>query len=95
MTEYKLETPGFDARYAQQNQTKHCYQSYMDYHKCVDLKGDSFTPCKTFFKTYSSLCPTSWTEEWDDQREKGIFPGDLSVDQYRQDLKEETADSKS
>lgn len=68
MSEIKLSTPGFDARFPQQNQTKHCFQSYLDYHKCVALKGEEFAPCQVFLKTMNSLCPTSWLEEWDDQR---------------------------
>ncbi|KAG7730058.1 hypothetical protein KL933_001138 [Ogataea haglerorum] len=81
--QYKLQTPGFDARFPQQNQTKHCYQSYLDYHKCVALKGEDFAPCKVFLSTFQSLCPTSWVDEWDEQRANGTFPGDLSVDKFQ------------
>ncbi|KAF6006673.1 Cytochrome c oxidase subunit 6B [Brettanomyces bruxellensis] len=88
MTEYKLQTPGFDARFPQQNQTKHCYQSYLDYHKCVALKGSDFEPCKVFWHTFQSLCPHDWVENWDDEREKGIFPGDLSIDQFKDKTEE-------
>ena len=87
-TEYKLQTPGFDARFPQQNQTKHCYQSYLDYHKCVALKGSDFEPCKVFWHTFQSLCPHDWVENWDDEREKGIFPGDLSIDQFKDKTEE-------
>jgi len=27
-----------------------------------------------FFLAYRSLCPSSWCERWDDQRENGNFP---------------------
>ncbi|ODV93017.1 hypothetical protein PACTADRAFT_52206, partial [Pachysolen tannophilus NRRL Y-2460] len=73
----ELKTVGFDARFPQQNQTKHCYQSYIDYHKCITVKGEDFAPCKVFWKTYNSLCPSAWIEQWDDQRSNGTFPGNL------------------
>ncbi|KAF2741079.1 cytochrome c oxidase polypeptide VIb [Polyplosphaeria fusca] len=65
----------FDARFPNQNQTKHCWQNYVDYHKCILAKGEDFAPCRQFFLAYRSLCPSGWTARWDDQRaEAGIFP---------------------
>ncbi|KAF7845677.1 hypothetical protein BT93_L1283 [Corymbia citriodora subsp. variegata] len=69
-----LFTAGFDARFPNQNQTKHCWQNYVDYHKCILAKGEDFKPCRQFFLAYRSLCPSSWAERWDDQRENGTFP---------------------
>lgn len=43
------------------------------------MKGEDFAPCKVFWKTYNALCPLDWIEKWDDQREKGIFAGDINV----------------
>jgi hypothetical protein len=37
---------GFDARFPNQNQTKHCWQNYVDYHKCIIAKGEDFAPCR-------------------------------------------------
>ncbi|KAI9697219.1 MAG: Cytochrome c oxidase subunit 6B [Candelina mexicana] len=37
---------GFDARFPNQNQTKHCWQNYVDYHKCILAKGEEFAPCR-------------------------------------------------
>ncbi|KAL8699027.1 MAG: hypothetical protein Q9224_001592 [Gallowayella concinna] len=65
---------GFDARFPNQNQTKHCWQNYVDYHKCILAKGEDFAPCRQFFLAYRSLCPSAWCERWDDQRDKGKFP---------------------
>lgn len=76
---FKLETPQFDPRFPYQNQTKHCAQSYVDYHKCVNVKGEEFEPCKIFFKTFSSLCPVDWVEKWDDQRAANKFPVSLDA----------------
>ncbi|KAI8934724.1 Cytochrome c oxidase subunit 6A, mitochondrial [Plenodomus lindquistii] len=69
---------GFDARFPNQNQTKHCWQNYVDYHKCIIAKGEDFAPCRQFMLAYKSLCPSGWTSRWDDQRENGNFPVNLN-----------------
>lgn len=38
--------PGVDARFPNTNQTKHCWQNYVDYHKCILAKGEDFAPCR-------------------------------------------------
>ncbi|KAK3674992.1 Cytochrome c oxidase subunit 6B [Recurvomyces mirabilis] len=54
---------GFDARFPNQNQTKHCWQNYVDYHKCVLAKGEEFKPCRqvclvpSFHNTSTSIPP--------------------------------------
>ncbi|KAF9698246.1 hypothetical protein EKO04_003640 [Ascochyta lentis] len=68
----------FDARFPNQNQTKHCWQNYVDYHKCIIAKGEDFAPCRQFMLAYKSLCPSGWTSRWDDQREAGNFPVNLN-----------------
>ncbi|SMQ46541.1 unnamed protein product [Zymoseptoria tritici ST99CH_3D7] len=65
---------GFDARFPNQNQTKHCWQNYVDYHKCILAKGEDFKPCRQFYLAYRSLCPIGWSNRWDEQREAGTFP---------------------
>ncbi|MCV2423892.1 cytochrome c oxidase subunit 6B, partial [Paucibacter sp. DJ4R-1] len=74
---YVLQTAGFDARFPNQNQTKHCYQNYIDYHKCIAAKGEDFAPCKQFYRAYRSLCPNDWVSRFDEQRENGVFPSSL------------------
>ncbi|KAL2759541.1 hypothetical protein ACRALDRAFT_2094433, partial [Sodiomyces alcalophilus JCM 7366] len=59
---------GTDARFPNMNQTKHCWQNYVDYHKCIIAKGEDFAPCRQFFLAYRSLCPSGWYNRWDDQR---------------------------
>merc|ERR1712087_173723 len=75
---YVLQTAGFDARFPNTNQTKHCWQNYVDYFRCTAAKGEDFPPCKQFFRAYHSLCPNEWIARWDEQREAGKFPSDLS-----------------
>jgi hypothetical protein len=50
------------------NQTKHCWQNYVDYHKCILAKGEDFAPCRQFWLAYRSLCPSGWYQRWDEQR---------------------------
>ncbi|KAJ3744230.1 cytochrome c oxidase, subunit VIb [Lentinula detonsa] len=76
-SKYVLKTVPFDARFPNQNQTRHCFQTYIDYHKCVKAKGEDFAPCQQFLQAYRALCPHSWTEKWDGQREAGTFPASL------------------
>ncbi|KAM9048825.1 cytochrome c oxidase subunit 6B2 isoform 2-T2 [Megaptera novaeangliae] len=41
-------TPAFDPRFPKQNQTRNCYQNFLDYHPCVkrmNRRGKSTQPC--------------------------------------------------
>ena len=40
--------------------TQHCWQQYVDFHKCVKAKGEDYKGCKKFKAAYLSLCPESW-----------------------------------
>ncbi|KAG9296190.1 hypothetical protein G9A89_014782 [Geosiphon pyriformis] len=73
-----LKTVGFDARFPNTNQTKHCWQNYIDYYKCINARGEDFPPCKQFFSAFHSLCPNDYIEKWDNQREMGTFPVKLT-----------------
>ncbi|KAI9044068.1 cytochrome c oxidase subunit VIb [Aspergillus affinis] len=77
MLTIRNEMTGYDARFPQMNQTKHCWQNYVDYYKCVNAKGEDFRPCTQFFHAFRSLCPKAWTDRWDGQREAGNFPAKL------------------
>ena len=56
----QLWTPKFDARFPNTNQTKNCWQNYVDYHKCIKAKGEDYEPCEYFKKVYKSMCPVAW-----------------------------------
>ncbi|KAG5439609.1 hypothetical protein PCANB_002186 [Pneumocystis canis] len=73
----QFKTVGFDSRFPNMNQTKNCYQNYIDYNKCISVHGEDFAPCKQFWGAYQSLCPNEWIQHWDLQREAGNFPGRL------------------
>ncbi|XP_054763947.2 cytochrome c oxidase subunit 6B1-like [Lytechinus pictus] len=78
MSEFKeilenYRTAPFDARFPNTNQTKNCWQNYVDFHRCQKKKGDDYEPCEYFRRVYKSLCPLAWVENWDTQREEGTF----------------------
>ncbi|XP_073426639.1 cytochrome c oxidase subunit 6B1 [Dendrobates tinctorius] len=73
-------TAPFDARFPNQNQTKHCVQNYLDYHRCqksLNAKGKDPYLCEWYHRVYKSMCPNSWVEKWDEQREAGTYPGKI------------------
>jgi hypothetical protein len=39
------------------NQTKHCWQNYVDYHKCIIAKGEDFAPCR---QVRTHTIPRTW-----------------------------------
>nr|ARO92230.1 mitochondrial cytochrome c oxidase subunit 6b [Portunus trituberculatus] len=73
----QMETAPFDPRFPNQNQTKYCYQSYVDFHRCQKLKGEEYEPCQYFKKVFRSVCPNAWVEKWDEQLENGSFPSKI------------------
>ena len=59
----KVATPGFDARFPNTNQTKNCWQNYVDFFACVkakEAKNESTDVCNWFSQRYKSFCPNSW-----------------------------------
>ncbi|KAF8791927.1 cytochrome c oxidase subunit 6B1-like [Argiope bruennichi] len=75
--EKTLWTAPFDPRFPNTNQTKNCWQNYIDYHRCLKVKGEDYSPCEYYKRVYNSLCPNAWTEKWDEQRAEGRFPGKI------------------
>ncbi|XP_014289895.1 uncharacterized protein [Halyomorpha halys] len=70
-----LQTAPFDPRFPNMNQTKYCYQSYVDFHRCQKVKGEKYDACQYFHRVFKSLCPNAWVEKWDSQVEEGVFAG--------------------
>ena len=64
-----------DPRFPAQNQAKHCYTRYQEFHKCAKEKDEEDDDCKFFKRAFKSLCPNDWVEAWDEQRDAGLFPG--------------------
>ncbi|XP_066292012.1 uncharacterized protein [Branchiostoma lanceolatum] len=71
----EAKTAPFDARFPNTNQARYCWQGYIDFHRCTNIRGEDFEPCQYFRHVYRAMCPKSWTEAWDEQREGGTFAG--------------------
>ncbi|XP_033334008.2 uncharacterized protein LOC117224904 isoform X2 [Megalopta genalis] len=70
-------TAPFDPRFPNQNQTRYCYSSYLDFHRCKKRHSEEYEACKYFKKVYNAMCPNDWVEKWDEQIEQGTFPGNI------------------
>ncbi|XP_006150415.1 cytochrome c oxidase subunit 6B2 [Tupaia chinensis] len=73
-------TPPFDPRFPNQNQTRNCYQNFLDYHRCrkrASRRGKSMQPCEYYFRVYRSLCPASGVRRWNEQIREGTFAGKI------------------
>uniref|UniRef100_A0A8B9YM53 Cytochrome c oxidase subunit 6B1 n=1 Tax=Bos mutus grunniens TaxID=30521 RepID=A0A8B9YM53_BOSMU len=74
------QTAPFDSRFPNQNQTRNCWQNYLDFHRCekaMTAKGGDVSVCEWYRRVYKSLCPISWVSTWDDRRAEGTFPGKI------------------
>ncbi|XP_012283600.1 cytochrome c oxidase subunit 6B1 isoform X3 [Orussus abietinus] len=65
----------FDPRFPNMNQTRNCYQNYLDFHRCSKKHGKDYDVCQYFKRAYSTLCPNAWVEKWDTQIAENRFPG--------------------
>ncbi|KAB7500804.1 Cytochrome c oxidase subunit 6B [Armadillidium nasatum] len=74
-SQIQLETAPFDPRFPNQNQTRYCYQSFLEFHRCQKIKGEDYEPCQYFKKVYNSVCPNEWIDKWNTQLEEGRFAG--------------------
>mmetsp|Transcript_24734 Transcript_24734/g.29179 ORF Transcript_24734/g.29179 Transcript_24734/m.29179 type:complete len:102 (-) Transcript_24734:372-677(-) len=63
-----------DPRFPTHNQANHCWNQYNEWLVCVKNTGDQ-DGCKNMRQLAVSICPSLWTEKWDEEREEGIFPG--------------------
>uniref|UniRef100_A0A8C0ALL5 Cytochrome c oxidase subunit 6B1 n=1 Tax=Bos mutus grunniens TaxID=30521 RepID=A0A8C0ALL5_BOSMU len=67
-------------RFPNQNQTRNCWQNYLDFHRCekaMTAKGGDVSVCEWYRRVYKSLCSTSWVSTWDDRQAEGTFPGKI------------------
>ncbi|KRZ11639.1 Cytochrome c oxidase subunit 6b-2 [Trichinella zimbabwensis] len=65
-----------DLRFTQCNRTKECYTYYINYHRCMNLKGNS-EDCKLFKALYEDICPQTTIEKWDTWVAEGRYPNNL------------------
>jgi len=56
---------------------KNCFVNYVDYQRCIKLKGADYKECDYFKQVSNSLCPNHWLEKFEEQVENGSFPVDF------------------
>lgn len=56
-------------------QAKHCYAKYNEFFRCARFQGEDHKDCQKVKALYQIMCPTDWTNKWDEQREAGTFAG--------------------
>lgn len=69
--------PKFDPRFPNQNQAKNCFVNYVDYQRCIKLKGEDYKDCDYFKQVATAMCPNQWLEKFDEQIQEDAFPVDL------------------
>lgn len=68
----RLSTAPTDSRFPNINQTRNCWQNYVDWLKCERIRGEDDEVCKRFKRIFRILCPSSWVERWEQAREEGV-----------------------
>ncbi|CCI44876.1 unnamed protein product [Albugo candida] len=67
-------TPG-DPRFPNQNQAQHCWAKYILYARCMKDHEDDEEICQTRWQQAKSICPSAWTDRWNEEREECTFAG--------------------
>ncbi|TMW59935.1 hypothetical protein Poli38472_005004 [Pythium oligandrum] len=88
--EAKLKTTPIDPRFPNQNQAQHCWYRtnrrpsvhcvarrtrYNEYVLCLKNNDGDEDSCKKYFQAAHSICPSSWFDRWEEERENGTFAG--------------------
>lgn len=63
-----------DARFPTQNQTNHCWNRYNEWLLCMKSTQDK-EGCQGMRNMALQICPSIWTDKWDEEREEGVFAG--------------------
>uniref|UniRef100_A0A4X1U0G6 Cytochrome c oxidase subunit 6B1 n=3 Tax=Sus scrofa TaxID=9823 RepID=A0A4X1U0G6_PIG len=70
------QTAPFESHFPSQNQTRNCWQNYLDFHCCekaMTAKGGDTSVCEWYQRVYKSL----WVSAWHVHRAEGTFPGKI------------------
>ena len=73
---HKRQAP-YDPRYPNTNQVKYCWQNFVDFQRCIKVKGEDYVPCDYFKSIYNSVCPMNWLDKWTEQLDEGRFPAKI------------------
>ncbi|CAH0476901.1 unnamed protein product [Peronospora belbahrii] len=73
--EAKLKTTPLDPRFPNQNQAQHCWTRYNEFVLCLKSNDGDEDACHKYLQYAASVCPSSWMDRWNEQREEGTFQG--------------------
>eukprot|EP00587_Corethron_hystrix_P015088 CAMPEP_0113302292 /NCGR_PEP_ID=MMETSP0010_2-20120614/3161_1 /TAXON_ID=216773 ORGANISM="Corethron hystrix, Strain 308" /NCGR_SAMPLE_ID=MMETSP0010_2 /ASSEMBLY_ACC=CAM_ASM_000155 /LENGTH=63 /DNA_ID=CAMNT_0000156049 /DNA_START=193 /DNA_END=384 /DNA_ORIENTATION=- /assembly_acc=CAM_ASM_000155 len=57
------------------NQAPHCWNRYNEYVLCLKETSGDDQACRKLRGLALSICPNDWVENWDEERDEGIFAG--------------------
>jgi cytochrome c oxidase subunit 6b len=57
-----------------QNQANHCWNRYNEWLVCLKSTKDE-EGCKNMRYLALKICPSIWTDKWDEERDEGRYPG--------------------
>jgi len=63
-----------DPRYPNPNKTRACWDNFIDFQRCIKLKGKEHEPCMYFREEYQNYCFIDDVREWYSQIHDGTFP---------------------
>ncbi|CAJ0570981.1 unnamed protein product, partial [Mesorhabditis spiculigera] len=64
----------YDARFPQIRKQRQCFAYFVDFHRCKELMGQDYKPCKFFQNVYKDFCPGFWVTKWNELIDEGRFP---------------------
>jgi cytochrome c oxidase subunit 6b len=64
-----------DQRFPAHNQALHCWNRYNEWLVCLKQTGGDDEKCQVFRQYAVSICPSDWTNAWDEAREESTFYG--------------------
>mmetsp|Transcript_18678 Transcript_18678/g.51941 ORF Transcript_18678/g.51941 Transcript_18678/m.51941 type:complete len:102 (-) Transcript_18678:215-520(-) len=70
-----IRTTPRDQRFPSTNQANHCWNRYNEWLLCLKQTGNDDAKCQNFRQYALSICPSKWTEDWDEAREENTFAG--------------------
>lgn len=77
-----IKTTPRSSKFPSQNQAYHCWNRYNEWVMCLkSTKGDE-EGCKQMRQMALSICPYTWYEKWDEEREEGNFAGIQTEDKH-------------
>jgi cytochrome c oxidase subunit 6b len=71
----ELRTTPRDKRFPAVNQAGHCFNRYNEWLVCLKQTNGNQLACSRLRQFANSICPSDWTDKWDEQREEGTFAG--------------------